>query len=188
MGQLIGLPIADGAAPAELGLLRASGGIVLGDDVNFYGGRVAFAPTDGLTVFGDLGAVDFDESGIDMGWGIQGGGQFTLPMELPVDVAVRATAGMAKSDIDGGGDVTWTSLNGGVVASKAIDMLTPYAYVGLHYLKAEAKAGGHKHSEDDTEPGLGAGVLFAVNEQISLYGEFIYIDDPYFGVGGRFRF
>jgi hypothetical protein len=41
---------------------------------------------------------------------------------------------------------------------------------------------------NDDLNGFGGRVSFALNEQFSLYGEMIYIDDPFFGVGARFGF
>ncbi|HAL92865.1 MAG TPA: hypothetical protein DCM68_07575 [Verrucomicrobia bacterium] len=189
MGQLGGMPIASDAATPDVGQLRGLAGVVIGDDANIYGGRLSFAPVQGLTVFGDLGAIDFDAHGIDLGWAVQGGGLFTLPVKLPVDLALRGTLGMAMAEGDGA-DITWTTLNGGVLASKKIEMLTPYGFLGLNYGKyeVEAKHGGGDYDDDETDLALGGGVLFSMNEQISFYGEIGHVDDVFFGVGGRFAF
>ena len=34
----------------------------------------------------------------------------------------------------------------------------------------------------------GPGVVVALNEMISFYGEIAHIDDPFFGLGGRVAF
>lgn len=189
MAQFIGLPIAGGAAAPEVGQFGISGGAVINDDVNGFGGRVSFAPAQGLTLFGDVGILDWDTSGVDNGLAVQGGGLFTLPVDLPVDLAVRGTVGMTKTDIKSGGDISTFDIGGGLLVSKAFDAITPYGYIGLQYTDAEVDTDGYgKSSDDDTELAIGGGVSFALNEQFSLYGEMIYIDDPFFGFGARFRF
>ena len=187
LAQFAGLPIAGGAAAAPGGAFSASGGVVIGDDVNLYGVRGGFAPIEGLALFGDAGVLDPDEG--DMGWAVQGGGLFTLPLELPVDVGVRGTLGFAGYDGDGG-DVTYMDIMGGLLVSKAIQQLTPYAFLGFNYMDYEVELDGYHgdYSDDETDAVLAAGVEFAINEQISLYGEIAHIDDPFFGFGGRARF
>jgi hypothetical protein len=149
--------------------------------------RATFAPIEGLALFGDAGALDPDEG--DMGWAIQGGGLFTLPLGLPVDVGLRGSLGFAGYDGDGG-DVTYMDIMGGILVSMTIEQLTPYAFLGFNYMDYEVKMSGHhgKVSDDETDAVLAAGVEFAINEQFSLYGEVAHIDDPFFGFGGRIRF
>ena len=189
MAQFGGLPYADSAAAPEAGLMRVSGGLVMGDDFNTYGGRFTYGVMDGLAVFGDLGLLDPDEG--DSGFAYQGGAKFTLPLELPVDLAVRAAIGMASYDVEGG-DADMTDFNGGVLASKDLDMFTPYAFIGLNYLKWEVSAdtefGSFDADDDETDIALAGGVIFSLTDQISLYGEVAYIDDPFFAAGGRFQF
>lgn len=187
LAQFAGLPIAGGAAAESSGSFKLLGGAVLGDDVNVYGGRATFALVDGLTFFGDAGALDPDFG--DTGWAIQGGGLFTLPMpDLPLDLGLRGSIGFGGYDTDGG-DVTLTDYMGGLLVSKTIGQLTPYVFLGLNYLDATVDLpGGREHSEDETDGVFAAGLSVALNEQFSLYGEFAHIDDPFFGFGGAVRF
>lgn len=189
LAQLAGLPIAGGAV-APAGLVQASGGVVIGDDFNTYGVRGTFAPIEGLAVFGDAGLLDPDEG--DMGWAIQGGGLFVLPLGLPVDLGLRGAIGFAGYDYDEAGvdaSVTMMTLNGGVLASKTIDQLTPYAFAGINYVETTADIDGYGDVDDDeTDLAVAGGVVFALTEQISLYGEIAYIDDVFFGLGGRIAF
>lgn len=188
MAQLIGLPIG-GGAEAPAGKLQAGAGLVVGDDFNMYGVRGIFAPVEGLAVFGDAGLLDPD--GGDMGWAIQGGGLFVLPLGLPVDLGLRGAVGFGGFDVDEGVDasVSILTLNGGVLASKKIEMLTPYAFAGLNYADTTVDVDGHgEHSDDETDLAVAAGVSFALNEQISFYGEIAHIDDVFFGLGGRIAF
>ena len=186
LAQLAGLPIAGGADAMGAGGLRASGGLTLGDDFNLYGVRGTFAPIEGLAVFGDAGLIDPDIG--DMGWALQGGGLFTLPLGLPVDVGIRGTLGLAGYDFDGG-SASFKNINGGVLASKKIEMFTPYAFAGINYIDAELDIDGLGDvSDDETDLAVAGGAVIALNEQISFYGEIAYIDDPFFGAGMRFDF
>jgi hypothetical protein len=62
-------------------------------------------------------------------------------------------------------------------------MVTVYGYLGLNY--ARVSNGG---SDSEVDPALGGGVLFNVNQQISLYGELMHIDDLWIGLGVRYAF
>jgi hypothetical protein len=187
-GQLIGLPVGIGAASAETGTLQASGGVVLGDNYNMYGVRGSYTPMDRLTLQGDFGLIDQDTSGIDMAFSIQGTALYSLPLDLPVDLALRASLGFASAEISGGGDVNWTSLSGGAIASKTFDKLTPYGYLGLHYLKGVVKWGNSEASDDDLEPAIGAGLAYELNDHVRLYAELIHADDFFVAFGGGYRF
>ncbi len=189
LAQLAGLPIA-GGAEAPAGMMQGSGGLVLGDDFNLYGVRGTFAPIEGLAMFGDAGVLDPDMG--DMGWALQGGGLFVLPLGLPVDLGLRGAIGFGGFDADVPGadaSATLMTLNGGVLASKKIEMITPYAFAGINYADTTVDIdGGGEISDDETDLAVAAGASFALNEQISFYGEIAYIDDPFFGLGARVTF
>ena len=186
MAQFIGLPYADSAAAPAQGLLRVSGGVVIGDEANAYGGRFTYGLIEGLALFADLGMIDPD--GGDTGVCYQGGGKFTLPLELPVDVALRGVVGMSSFDV-GPADMDVFDVNVGALISKDMDMFTPYGFIGLDYEDAEVDIPGVvSASDDETNVAIAGGVLFSLTEQLSFYGEIAYIDDPYFGLGGRFTF
>lgn len=195
-GQLLGLPIATDAAPGNAGDIAVSGGIVLGDDANLYGARLSFSAMDELLIFGDLGIVDPD--GGDNEPAIQVGGMYSLPSndQIPVDLALRLAIGYANFDQRAGGvDVEidlWTVM-AGLVASKSLDdMFTAYGVLGVNYSRteAEARAGGIRVTDNDSETDLviGAGLLVAITEQLSLYLELTHIDDMWVGAGARFGF
>jgi len=185
MAQFSGLPIGGGAAATEAGALGVSGGVVLGDEFNLYGGRMSFAPAAGLSLFGDLGAFDPDLG--DMGVALQGGALFTLPVDLPVDLGLRGTIGWTEFEMMGF-DADSLGINGGLVVSKTIDLLTPYAYIGINYVDATVETELADVSEDETDIALAGGLSVALNNQVSLYGEIAYIDDVFFGLGGRIAF
>ncbi|MBU1694623.1 MAG: hypothetical protein KKC51_11760 [Verrucomicrobia bacterium] len=186
MAQFIGLPYADSAAAPAAGLIRVSGGVVIGDEANAFGGRVTFGVMEGLALFADLGLIDPD--GGDTGLCYQGGGKFTLPLDLPVDVALRGVIGMSSFDA-GATSVDVFDVNVGALVSKDMEMFTPYGFIGLDYEDAEVDIPGTGSiSDDETNVAIAGGVLFSLTEQLSFYGEIVHIDDLLFGLGARWQF
>jgi hypothetical protein len=185
--QIIGMPIADGAAAPPMGETRASAGAVLGDDFNLYGARLSFAPIHRLALFVDFGAIDPD--GGDMGFAFQGGAKFTLPLnpENLADVALRATFGNAGFDFHGG-DVDMTGFTGGAEVSRTLGAFTPYAFLGLSFLDYEAQAGSYKESKDETDLAFALGSLLRFGQNFSLYVELAHVDDFLTAFGGRWDF
>lgn len=194
LAQFTGLPVAGGAAAPEAGSWRVSGGVVIGNavnenDINIYGGRVTFAPTKGLALFGEAGAMDPDVG--DMGLAFQGGAQYTLPLDWPVDLALRGVVGHASLE-DRLAEYTALNLNGGVVVSKTFTQWTPYGFAGIDYLSVDIARRGTK-TEDEVDPALAAGVLYAMNERLSFYGEVGFVmgdvlDNVCFGLGAGWNF
>jgi hypothetical protein len=195
LAQILGLPIGGGAAAPGAGAWRVSGGGVFNGDLSLYGGRVGYAPIDGLLVFGDVGALDINKK--DIGMAFQGGAQYTLPLDLPVDLALRASAGMGSAD-EGSreDDVKMTTFNGGLLASKTFELFTPYAFVGVSFLDAEARLykSGRTAQYDETDVMLAGGVSVSPNENLSVYLEVAFIeltewiDDAFFAAGVRWAF
>lgn len=186
-GQQFGVPVATDASPAVGGSFSASGGIVLGDNINLYGGRFTFNMTDELSLFGDAGLVDADN--LDMGFGVQGGALFRLPEfpDIPLDFGVRGTFsyGTISDDVD----LDFMALNVMGLASFTIDeMFSVYGVLGLAYIRTEVSFRGFSSTDSDTEPAIGVGVLANFTPEISAYAEFIHIDDPWIGIGAMFRF
>jgi opacity protein-like surface antigen len=195
MAQILGLPVGGGAAAPEAGAWRVSGGGVFNGDLSLYGGRVSYAPIKGLSVFGDAGALDIEKK--DIGLAFQGGAQYTLPLDLPVDLALRASAGMGSAD-EGNrkDDVKMTTFNGGLLASKTFELFTPYAFIGVSFLDAEARLfkSNRTIQYDETDIMLAGGVSVAPSEQLSVYLEVAFIeltewiDDAFFAAGVRWAF
>jgi len=186
MAQFAGLPISGGAAAPEAMKAGLGAGVVLNSDINLYGVRMGFTPTAGLTFFGDIGALDPDIG--DMGMAIQGGALYSLPVDLPVDMGLRGTLGWGGYDLEVDGDVTFFNFNGGLLISKAIDIMTPYAFLGLNYVDATVKVGDIEASDNQTDFAGTLGLSLKVAEGVSVYAEYSYIDDSFFGFGGRVLF
>lgn len=190
MAQLLGLPVAGGAAAPDVGKWEMSGGAVVGEDISLYGARMNYSPAKGVALMGDAGVLDLDVEGARIGWCVQGGGMLSLPFDLPVDLGVRATAGYGMSELKGGpGDTRWMNVTAGLVLSKTFGMFTPYALFGGHYMDTEVDPGDSaKVSDDQTDPMAVAGLMVATGEFWSMYGEFAYIDDPFVAIGVRAPF
>ncbi len=183
--QFAGLPVADGAA-AEAGETRLTAGTVMRDDFNLYGGRVLFAPLKGLALFADAGVIDPD--GGDLGSALQGGAKFKLPFQnKPLDVALRATWGVAGYDVRGG-DVKMYGFSAGALVSRDVQLLVPYAFLGLNFTDSTVKAGGEKNDDSETDLAAAAGLRLRLGDRFSLYAEIEHVDEVGFGLGAGWTF
>ena len=186
-GQQFGVPVATDAASVTGGTMEVSGGLVLGDDINLYGGRFTYHLAHDFSLFGDLGLVDVDK--LDMGFGAQIGGLFLLPgiVGVPLDFGVRGTLGygMVSDDFD----LDFLSFSAMGIASYTIDeMFSVYGVLGFAYIREEISFGGSSSTDSDTEPAIGVGALVNFVPELSAYIELIHIDDPWIGLGAAFRF
>jgi len=171
----LGLPFAEDANTHE-GLARITGSVTLESDVNLYGGRFTYGLADGLAVFGGVGIFDPDYGDTEPYF--QGGGLYTLPVDAPVDLALRGAAGYTSY----GRSVDLWTINGGLLASKELDeQFSLYGFGGLSYWDIS-----NGYGDDGVEPAVAAGVLFFLNRQVSLFGELAHIDELFISVGATF--
>ncbi len=186
--QFYGLPVGTEAAEGHFEDMSASGGIVIGEHFNLYGGRFSYRLYDQVKLFGDLGGIDPDRG--DMGYGLQAGVLYTLPPlpDLPFDWAVRGTLSYASLDQRFRGDKLSVDIIGltlGGLGSYRIDpMFAVYGYLGLAYNRFSVSG----FSSTETDPAIGVGGQVDLTPQFSLYGELMHVDDAWFGFGGRFNF
>lgn len=186
--QLTGLPVGTEAAAGRFEDMSVSGGIVIGESFNLYGGRFSYRLYDQIKLFGDLGGIDPDRG--DMGYGLQAGVLYTLPPlpDLPFDWAIRGTLGYASLDQRFRGNKLSVDIFGltlGGLGSYRIDpMFAVYGYLGLAYNRFSVSGS----SSTETDPAIGVGGQVDLSPQFSLYGELVHIDDAWFGFGGRFNF
>lgn len=186
-GQQFGVPVATDASRVLAGTFDVSGGLVLGDDINLYGGRLTYNLTDELSLFGDLGLIDADN--LDMGFGGQGGALLRLPNlpDVPMDFGVRGTLGFGTISDDV--DIDFLSVSALGLASYTIDeTFSVYGVAGLAYIRSKVSFNGFSSTDSDTEPAVGVGVTASFTPELSAYAEFIHIDDPWIGVGAKFEF
>ena len=88
--QVTGLSIADTSEPAGKGRISIMGITIHGENSSLYGGRLAYGIGERLLLFTDIGSYDTEYADAEtMG---QFGVRYTLPVDLPFDLAVRGTA------------------------------------------------------------------------------------------------
>jgi opacity protein-like surface antigen len=187
MAQLAGLPYGDGAEPAGAGAVGIGGSATFGDDFNLYGGRLSLGLADAVDVFADVGIVDPDISGADNELAYQAGLKLALPLDLPVDVALRGAVGYTSFDAREEGvkaDVDVLTVNAGVVVSKKVEALTLYGFAGANYNRTKIKVSGiGSETDDETELALAAGAKFQLADNLAVFGEYAHIDDSFISVG-----
>ena len=199
------LQIGETAAPAKEGMASATAGVNFGPHSMYAGARGAFGPMDDLLVFADAGLADVDRW--DGGACFQGGGMFTLPIPLPVDIAIRGT--IYKPFIDSHVRI-WGGTLGGII-SRDLESIVPglstYGYIGLDLRTttesvrlwnepADAPAndvvrtlGGKVNVTDDSlDVAVALGAVFRIDDRISAYGEISHDDDLFIGGGCRMTF
>ena len=194
-GQIMGLPVAGGAAAMPAGDWPVSGGGVFNGEVNLYGARMACALRGGWMVFGDVGVMDLE--GMDSGFGTQGGVVYTLPFRWPVDVALQATTGWGGADSGHGKEVALTTVNGGILISKLQEnFLTPYGFIGANRLDSEVRPGRGASAvrTDMMDLMLAGGIAATPGDVLTVYLEAVYLDttewieDVFFSAGVRWVF
>ncbi len=183
------LPIAEDAT-SEAGEMRVSAGVTIESDFNMYGGRFTYGLTDELSLFAGAGLADPDA--FDSEPYFQVGGKYVLPVDMPVDLALRGGFGIVSFD-EGGWELDIWMINAGLLASKAMDdNFTVYGFGGLSYSKTKVTAprmwGGRSSSDTDSELAIAGGVLYAMDDNISFYAELAHIDDLFVSGGVRFKF
>lgn len=184
--QLAGVPIAGGVEAIPSLQARLGGGVVWGDDYNLYGVRGDLGLVENLSLFADVGLIDPDDGSTDLA--LQGGGWFTLPVDMPLDVAVRGALGKTRFSVKGG-SVHLLTYNVGVVASKQIGILIPYTFFGVNHAKERIRIKEHgRATERDTDLAVAAGLSLDINRRITVYAELSHVDDGQVSFGGRYTF
>lgn len=198
MAQGYGMQVGESAAAAAQGAIRVSAGANVGGDMMFYGARAAYAPVQGLQVFVQGGLADSDDLD-SSATSIGGGAMYALPLQMPVDLAVRGAIDKPLfDDIEiptydyygysvGGGTMSVDVLvmSALALASKSLDQVAGLTvYAGVGFARVSVSVGDV--DESDTNLELVGGAIYNVTEQLSVFGEVDYVDDPFFGGGVRF--
>lgn len=196
LAQIGGLPLADTAAPSDQGLMRLTAGWThLSTDVKFdvIGARFTYGLLERLALSADVGYAMPDAKTVESAFAMQGLVKwcFAVP-QLPLDLAVRAGISQVKfkGKTNADADAKVFNMIGGVVVSKDITtQITPYGMLSLSHSTTKY-SGGFVGTDDDssTDVGISGGLLFGINDKISLYAEVSYISDMIFGLGGRYTF
>ncbi len=189
----LGLPIADDAN-TQVGDMRVTGSATFESDVNLFGGRFTYGVMDDMAVFGGAGIIDVD--GADSEPYFQLGTQYKLPVDAAFDLALRGAFGLTSFDDSHAGwksEVDLWMLNVGALASMQIDhQFTIYGFGGISHQNWEysfrSPYGRYSDSGSDTELAIAGGAIYALDQNISLFGEISHIDDLFISIGARFDF
>lgn len=175
--QMVGLPVLDTANTRDQGSLEATPGIVIGQDMNFYGVRGTITVLDELRGFLDLGQLDIDGYGDSLA--MQAGALLNLPVCEVVDTAVRGTFYYSNTDRM---DITGCNMMILCSDESLLDNLYLYGGAGLDLSKKETFS-----SKSEVNPIIAMGLSYKVCENIHLFLEGDYVDGFYgsFGVSIR---
>ncbi|MCP4726905.1 MAG: hypothetical protein GY863_17830 [bacterium] len=88
--QIHGLSVSDTADPAGKGNMQIMGCTVQSENSSMYGGRFAYGISDRFLLFMDIGSYDHEKALKTETMG-QFGLRYSLPVDLPFDLAVRST-------------------------------------------------------------------------------------------------
>lgn len=195
------LPIAEDA-PTRRHSFQVTGSATTESDVNLYGGRLTYGIFEGFSIFGGVGQQDLSDNIY-----AQGGVQYTLPIELSFDLALRGAWGWTELDAYQSSNfslqkpVIWTYslglLGSSDLSGMNLEKLTAYAFVGISYQKYEidywsaydADADFQTvSSETETELAIAVGALYRFNKYISAFAEIAHIDNIYLSAGASLGF
>lgn len=163
-------------------------------DVDVYGGRANFSLGENLIVFADVGVVDLDLGYGDDEMAYGAGVILKMDLDLPFMFGIKGSYHMYDNDFDVFGvnaslevtEIAFRGIASGELAD--VDGLFWYAEVGVHLLDAEASSGGFGATSDDTELGFEGGIIYNLNDTVSLKGGFELVDENWINLGASFSF
>ena len=121
--QIHGLSVTDTAHPPGKGSIHVVGSAFEAETSSLYGGRLAYGLSERILVFTDIGVHDADY--FDPEFLGQIGMRYTLPVNLPFDLAVRSTAIPYISSYEHYVEFTF-----GLLASRYLDSDSNWAIYG----------------------------------------------------------
>ncbi len=190
-GQLKGLPVGDTAAPEEGGPYRVSVSATSVDAGYAVGVRCGVALTQDVRLFAGAGAVRPENA--DDTPGLQLGALYCVPLQLPVDLALRAALYYVDDYRTAKEDVSEFGFSLMVLSSGRFRDLDPnlQGYCGIGLSRAETdrsarRPGGGDRSGGETDPTFVGGLLYQVGAAVSVYAELGYQDQLAAGIGLRF--
>ena len=181
--ELIGLSVAETAAPADPGQLEFTPGAVLGNEMAFYGIRQTYSFFESFRGFLDLGAVDFERDTMDFAGAL--GATICISGDFITDLAVRPSFYYANTD----------SLNilGGSLAlvtsdETLLDNLHLYGAFGLDFSQTEEDlVSGQREITTEINPLLSLGLLYNFTPAVGIFVEGTYVTTPLIGFGIKLR-
>jgi hypothetical protein len=160
-------------------------------------GAVTIAPyfkygvSDTMTVSADFGSVSFSGSGSGSGTEFGAMGKMTFSNTQMGGKPAKIGA-LAAFHTGSGADVTWTDINIGAGVSVAIDnKLNVYGagtFTSLTYTAKDVPAGAKFDIKTEAPIGIYGGASYAVDNKISLGGEYHLLSETGFAVFGQYKF
>lgn len=189
-----GVPIASEAAPVEPATVVVNAGATLytQDGMDFgLGVRGTYGAIENLTVFGDLGMVNMDFFDMVLGLAVGAQYSFSSMVELPVDLAARATYNYLSADKNGVKmDMSGISLLGVVSAKiEQVDGLAVYGGLGYWLAMGKVTVAGLGEADVDSEFVAALGATYGLPvENLSMYAEVDLVDDAMISIGAAYTF
>ena len=185
--QIHGLSITDTADSPGKGAIHIVGSTFVAETSSLYGGRLAYGVSERLLVFTDFGVHDADY--FDPEFLGQAGMRYTLPLNLPFDLAVRATTIPYISSYEHYVEFTLSLL-----ASRYLDSDSNWAIygnVGIDRQWWELKIPYGQYSYVDkgnkTDLAISLGTSRKLFGTSRLFIEAAHIDEFYYCAGIRFE-
>lgn len=190
-GQIHGLPVADAPGSQGDAGLSVAPCILLTDSSSMYGGHLAYNVGERLLLFVDIGSYKTEHAPAEtMG---QAGLRYRLPLELPVNLSVRATTVPYIASFE-----YYVELTLGLLASREFGQdlnWSVYGGVGVVFQQWElelalseeqaALTGQSTYTDigEQTDASFVIGVTRRMYGSASCFLEVAYVDDLFGGVG-----
>lgn len=192
-GQVKGFPIADSAGPEPQGGMHLLANGTFVSEGYAMGGRYAYNFVEDFRMFVDLGAV-LPEDADDV-LGIQVGGIFSIPAELPLDMGIRMVGYgvdeyQTTTDMVEEWGINVMFMTSGVFEGVAAN-LEGYFGIGANFSdwsQTPRNEYGIEASGNEVDFCTAAGLIYHANDLISLYGELGFQDEIVASAGFRFDF
>ncbi len=181
------LPIFDAGAPEHRGSSRVAGGITVGEQTLSAGVRGSLWILDGFQVFAELDWMNWHRRGV--GPNIQLGAMYTLPADIPADVATRFAVYKPFADEDR--DMAGVTLCG--VLGRDLEAFVPgvsvYGAAGFDWAWGTVELpDGRSRSADDFTPIVSVGAQYRISDELSVHCEAMLDDRIFGGIAMGIRF
>jgi hypothetical protein len=193
--QIHGLSIVDTAEPVGKGNMHVVASTFMAETSALYGGRFAYGISERMLVFADLGVQDadyFDPETLG-----QAGMRYTLPLNLPFDLAIRVTTIPYIASYE-----HYVEFTAGLLASRALDSRArwvAYGNLGLDRQWWELEVpfdpqtaalygqDSYVDKGNSTETSFVLGMSMRITRATRFFIEGAHIDEYYGCIGIRFE-
>jgi hypothetical protein len=188
-----GLPVAESFEARETGYLDFTAGAMMSEDLKCYAIRDTIGVLEDLRLFVDLGMADVKRNDDDLA--VQAGLIYCLPIDVPVDLGLRASGYWFNGNVNEYTGGTLLLLASG---NPVFEGLYVYGGSGVDYrntkidftelnLASTTYPQGLDDSEDTFRLVATLGALMPMTEHLWFFAEATYDDDPFLSLGIRTR-